>query len=260
MALPGSGTLTFAQIATEFSGSQPNSLSQYYRGGSLVGANNTNVPTSGVISFSNFYGASAGVTLTYTASAPIVNLLSDAVAAGFNASAGGTLSVIINSGVVLFGQATTNYAITTGNFPANSIVTITNNGTVQGYTGAPGSGGAVGEAAGGAFNAEFTASGSTWSIVNNGTWGGGGGGGGSGASRSTRYTDDKGNEYCAAPVNIGSAGTGGTLGADGATGSNGSGSALCQNYAAANGGAGGSAVKKNGLTISTTGTFLGTVG
>ena len=259
MALPGSGTLTFAQIATEFSGSQPNSLSQYYRGGSLVGANNTNVPTSGVISFSNFYGASAGVTLTISSNFNTINLLSEAVAAGFDASAGGTLFVIINSGVIVSGTATTNYAITTGNFPANSIVTITNNGTVQGYTGAPGSGGAAGEAAGGAFYAEFTASGSTWSIVNNGTWGGGGGGGGSGASRSTQYSDPKGNPYCGAPANIGSAGAGGSLGVAGATGSNGSGSPNCINYNAAAGGPAGSAVRKNGLTISTTGTFLGTV-
>ena len=260
MALPGSGTLTFAQIATEFSGSQPNSLSDYYRGGSLVGAGNTNVPTSGIISFSNFYGASAGITLTISSNFNTINLLSEAVAAGFNASAGGTLFVVINSGVIVSGTAANNYGITTGNFPANSTVTITNNGTVQGYTGAAGSGGAAGEAGGGAFNAEFTASGSTWSIVNNGTWGGGGGGGGSGASRSTRYTDKHGNASCAAPTNIGSAGAAGSLGVAGATGSNGSGSALCQNYAAGAGGAAGYAVKKNGLTISTTGTFLGTVG
>jgi hypothetical protein len=94
MALPGSGTLTFAQIATEFSGSQPYNLSDYYRGGSLVGAGNTNVPTSGAINFSNFYGASAGITLTYSANATNVNLLTDAVAAGFNATAGGTLLIV----------------------------------------------------------------------------------------------------------------------------------------------------------------------
>ena len=257
MALPGSGTLTFAQIATEFSGSQPNSLSDYYRGGSLVGAGNTNVPTSGVISFSNFYGASAGITLTYSANATNVNLLTDAVAAGFNATAGGTLFVVINSGITLAGSGT--HAITSGVFPANSLVTITNNGTVSGYTGASGSSGTGGIAGGDAFYADFTTSGSTWSIVNNGTWGGGGGGGGSGASRSTNYVDKSGSS-CAAPVYIGSAGEAGGLGAAGATGSNGSGSQFCQNYAAAAGGAAGYAVRKNSRTISTTGTFLGTVG
>ena len=257
MALPGSGTLTFAQIATEFSGSQPNSLSDYYRGGSLVGAGNTNVPTSGVISFSNFYGASAGITLTYSANATNVNLLTDAVAAGFNATAGGTLFVVINSGITLAGSGT--HAITSGVFPANSLVTITNNGTVSGFTGASGSGGNQGSGGGDAFYANFTTSGSTWSIVNNGTWGGGGGGGGSGASRQTLY-HSKGFEWCDNPTNIGSAGEAGGLGATGGTGSNGSGSALCQLYAAAGGGAAGYAVRKNSRTISTTGTFLGTVG
>ena len=35
MALPGSGTITIAQIAAEFGGDAPHSLSEYYRGGSL---------------------------------------------------------------------------------------------------------------------------------------------------------------------------------------------------------------------------------
>ena len=200
---------------------------------------------------------SAEVGLIYSANATHVNLLSDAVAAGFDASSGGILIVTINSGVTLSG--TTTNAINSGNFPANSTVTITNNGTVSGYTGANGSGGAAGSVGGDAFNAEFTASGSTWSIVNNGTWGGGGGGGGSGASRSTQYTDKSGT-YCGAPAVIGSAGEAGGLGATGATGSNGSGSSECQIYAAAAGGAAGYAVRKNSRTISTTGTFLGTVG
>jgi hypothetical protein len=258
MALPGSGTLTFAQIATEFSGSQPYNLSDYYRGGSLVGAGNTNVPTSGAINFSNFYGASAGITLTYSANATNVNLLTDAVAAGFNATAGGTLFVVINSGITLAGSGT--HAITSGVFPANSLVTITNNGTVSGFTGASGSGGNQGSGGGDAFYANFTTSGSTWSIVNNGTWGGGGGGGGSGASRSTLYVGKIGDTYCDVPVNIGSAGEAGGLGATGATGSNGSGSQFCVNYHAGAGGAAGYAVRKNSRTISTTGTFLGTVG
>ena len=201
---------------------------------------------------------SAEVGLIYSANATHVNLLSDAVAAGFDASSGGILIVTINSGVTLSG--TTTNAINSGNFPANSTVTITNNGTVSGYTGATGSGGAAGSVGGDAFNAEFTASGSTWSIVNNGTWGGGGGGGGSGASRSTSYAGKGGQNYCDVPTNIGSAGAAGGLGAAGATGSNGSGSSVCVNYAAGAGGAAGYAVKKNGLTISTTGTFLGTVG
>jgi|8_EtaG_2_1085327.scaffolds.fasta_scaffold00604_9 hypothetical protein len=199
-------------------------------------------------------------TLTYSADATNVNLLSDAVAVGFDASAGGILNIIINSGITLSG--TTTNAISSGNFPANSIVTITNNGTVSGYTGDVGSAGADGAVGGDAFYAEFTASGSTWSIINNGTWGGGGGGGGGGASRSTFYGGGgKGPGSCSTPTYIGSAGAAGGLGEAGADGSNpGSGSADCINFPAGAGGAAGYAVRKNGLTISTTGTFLGTVG
>lgn len=60
MALPASGTMTVDMIRNEFGGSNPFSISQYYRGGGRVpnSAANSNIPTSGTISFSNFYGAS----------------------------------------------------------------------------------------------------------------------------------------------------------------------------------------------------------
>jgi len=62
MALPPSGTITVSAVAAEFGGSAPHSLSEYYRGGGLVPDTTTNagVPTSGVISLSDFYGAAAG--------------------------------------------------------------------------------------------------------------------------------------------------------------------------------------------------------
>ena len=62
MALQSSGTITLAQIQAELGGSNPISLSEYYRNGSFVTSNNTSVPTSGAISMSNFYGASNRVT------------------------------------------------------------------------------------------------------------------------------------------------------------------------------------------------------
>ena len=59
MTLQSSGAISLSNIASEMGGSTPHSLSEYYKGGGLVGnhANNPNVPTSGTISFSNFYGA-----------------------------------------------------------------------------------------------------------------------------------------------------------------------------------------------------------
>jgi len=61
MALPASGVLSMSTLATEFGDSTPNSMSEFYRGGSLVADNavNVNVPSSGAVSFSN-YRSSAG--------------------------------------------------------------------------------------------------------------------------------------------------------------------------------------------------------
>ena len=60
MTLPSSGAISINSLVGEYGGSAPHSLSEYYKGGGLVGnhANNPNVPTSGTISLSNFYGAS----------------------------------------------------------------------------------------------------------------------------------------------------------------------------------------------------------
>ena len=50
MPLPSSGSLSMSQIAAEFGGSAPHSLSEYY--GVASG-----IPSSGTISFNQFYGA-----------------------------------------------------------------------------------------------------------------------------------------------------------------------------------------------------------
>ena len=74
MTLQSSGAISLSNIASEMGGSTPHSLSEYYKGGGLVGnhSNNPNVPTSGTISFSNFYGANntspSNGTATMTAS------------------------------------------------------------------------------------------------------------------------------------------------------------------------------------------------
>jgi hypothetical protein len=60
MPLPSSGTLTLGQLQTEFGGTNPVGINEYYRGGALVPntPSNVNVPTSGTISLANFYSAS----------------------------------------------------------------------------------------------------------------------------------------------------------------------------------------------------------
>lgn len=84
MALQASGAISLQNIATEFGGSQPHSLSEYYRGGGLVPSTVSAVPASGAISLSQFYGTQA-VTLqtvnfpggysTWTAPAGVTNLV-----------------------------------------------------------------------------------------------------------------------------------------------------------------------------------------
>ena len=61
MTLPSSGPLAFSQIQSEFGGSNPISLSEYYRGGGLVPShsNTSGIPSSGTISVNQFYGKSA---------------------------------------------------------------------------------------------------------------------------------------------------------------------------------------------------------
>ena len=59
MTIVSSGPISINSLVGEYGGSAPHSLSEYYRGGGLVAnhSNNANVPTSGTISLSNFYGA-----------------------------------------------------------------------------------------------------------------------------------------------------------------------------------------------------------
>jgi hypothetical protein len=69
MAVTGSAPISITDLVTEFGGSAPHSLTEYYRGGSLVPdtAANASVPTSGAISLTQFYGASvASTTGNYT--------------------------------------------------------------------------------------------------------------------------------------------------------------------------------------------------
>jgi len=58
MALQGSGAISFANIQTEFGGSNPIGINEYYRNGANVTGNNTSVPTSGTIDMADFYGTS----------------------------------------------------------------------------------------------------------------------------------------------------------------------------------------------------------
>lgn len=60
MPVTSSGLIRLSgDIVAEFGGTAPHALSEYYRNGGLVTAGNTNVPTSGALAFSDFYGTTA---------------------------------------------------------------------------------------------------------------------------------------------------------------------------------------------------------
>ena len=63
MALPASGALSLTDIQTEFGGTNPIGLNEYYAGGGLVPASTSGtygaVPSSGALSIQNFYGTSS---------------------------------------------------------------------------------------------------------------------------------------------------------------------------------------------------------
>ena len=170
MALQGSGAIKLSEIQTEFGGSNPISMSEYYRNGTYVPSNNTDVPTSGEISMSDFYSGVAATVLTISTKATEFNILTQAVAAGFNNSVGGVIQVTVNSGVTV--GASTTHAMQTGALHASTTLTITNNGIIQGYDGSngaavttPGAAGNAGGVAGQAIEVNV-ASGATVTITN----------------------------------------------------------------------------------------------
>ena len=286
MAIPVSGPVSILDLATEFGGTAPHSMSEYYRGGGLVPNNNTGVPTSGVISLSDFYGAVAGIVLDITSNTSNYNILTAATAAGYNAATD-TTPIIVNVAAGVDITATSgNPGITTGALNAASDLTINiaSTASVCGFDGAQGANGGTntaGSAGGNGTDAiEFAvASGTgTYSVVNSGIvgggsgGGGGAGGGGSAGARLTEYDDGKGSYYCFTPNVYGSAGIAGSAGVSGTScraqaGTNGTAGTnggyptnLCDiSVVAGSGGAGGAggtagkAVDKGGLTVTTSG-------
>tara|TARA_E500000331_G_scaffold358220_1_gene423480 strand:+ start:12303 stop:14666 length:2364 start_codon:yes stop_codon:yes gene_type:complete len=67
-ALQSSGAISINDLATEFGGSAPHALNEYFKGGTLVPniSINSGVPTSGVISLDDFYGAAAAAPISFT--------------------------------------------------------------------------------------------------------------------------------------------------------------------------------------------------
>ena len=211
MAIQGSGLIKLSDLQDEFTGSNPISMSEYYRNGIYVTANNTSVPTSGSTSLSNYYNAVRQFAFSIASNQTTgQNLRALAVAAGWDQAAPVVAS--INSGVVISSNATSTAALTVdGSWPGG--VTLNNAGTIVGMGGAGGRGGTTSGSAGGrAMTVSAAIS------INNagGVVAGGGGGGGGGRTGLTNSARGEGGS--GGSIGPGAAGAAGTFAAAGASG------------------------------------------
>lgn len=182
------GSTSGRSINLEFSraATATTSMSQLYRGGGIVTGNNTNVPTSGAISLSQFYNATRQFAFTIGANQTNADLRTLAVNAGWDQSA--PVVATIGSGVYISSNNTGIPALTiSGSFPSG--VQLVNNGFIVGMGGVGGvGGGSSGQGSGGAAGGLALSVSTAVSINNAGTIGGGGGGGGGGQRYRAEYS------------------------------------------------------------------------
>jgi len=175
--------LEFGRTAT-----QQTSLSQLYRGGGIVGSGAPNVPTSGAISLSQFYGAANRITQTITISSNQTNYVANtAKVTGYQA---GLMDVtfVIESGIIVSSNTTSGPAFDVDtSWASGDSITVVNNGVVVGRGGNGGAGGGSGQLGGPGPGSPGGAGGTAIRVqraasVNNvGTLAGGGGGGNGGS-------------------------------------------------------------------------------
>ncbi len=195
MPVRPSGPLPLSEIQAEFGGTNPISLSEYYRGGGLVPngpTQNNGIATSGAISMGSFYNSVRSFVFrpVIASNTGPYNLRAAAVGAGWDQTTPLDALVTVNGGVAVGASSTGNYAFDTGSgFPAGSVLALRNAGFITGVGGNGGVGsgaivstligGSGGGGGGPALIARYPIS-----IDNSGgTIGGGGGGGGGGAGR-----------------------------------------------------------------------------
>jgi len=153
MAISASGAISLDDIQTEWGGSNPISMSEYYGDGDYVfdgavdGDGNA-IPESGALDISDFYDTTAATPLTISSNTNNYNIKT----AVQNAGAGLDVPVLltINSGVTVGSANNTTPAMKTDTGWSQGVtITITNNGSIVGGAGSdtsanPGSGGGNG--------------------------------------------------------------------------------------------------------------------
>jgi len=223
MAIPGPGTaISMNTIVTEFGGTVPHSLSEYYRGGGVVPnvPQNATISTSGQVAMGSFYGSTNRVAAPLTISTSSFNY--DVYANRGPGYVAGIADIVvtIDPGVTIGSTSAPAYALLVpSEFHPADTVTIINNGLIQAMGGAGGAGGGAPSGGGvpGSVGGSAIYVNRPTIITNNGTIAGGGGGGGGGGASIGPYPIPKGSG--AVPIGGGGGGGGaGTNGGDGGAG------------------------------------------
>ena len=138
MALQSSGSISLSDIAAEFGGTPPHSMSEYFGQGNAPG--NGNAIGLGL----HFYGTSNRVVINLTISANTNNYNIWNSKGGSYAAGNTDVILTINSGVAVGSAGINSYALDTGTgWNANDTITIINNGTIIGKGGNGGNGGTL---------------------------------------------------------------------------------------------------------------------
>ena len=180
MPIKPSGQLSFTDIANEFGATRPNRLSQFYRGGQYVAdvTVNNKVPKSGVIAFSNMYGATRVYQLIIASNRENLDLRALFLSTfGDPGNVPIVLQVDIRGGVTIGGVG--DYSLKIGQFPNGSYITVNNSGSIQGFAGGRNSGGG-GSCVYGAYGGQQVVFNNYGQVLAGGGGGGVGGSGGTG--------------------------------------------------------------------------------
>jgi hypothetical protein len=193
VAVKSSGSsLAVSEIVTEFGGSTPHSLSEYYAGGSNVPSGTTGeggaIPTSGAISIGQFYGSTNRVAISLNTGVTTDYNIFDNRGGTYVAGAS-DITVTVDGRVG--STSTSTPALDTGSgWTSGDTITIIVNAFILGKGGAGGNGGnatassasagSAGGAGGTALNLQYDVTIDQNSEINGGGGGGGGGGGASG--------------------------------------------------------------------------------
>ncbi len=272
MIMPTEGPIRLAQVRDQLKLSGKISLDQFE-------ARRMASRFSGRIALSMFKGRDGSVTTQFlTIGYELINYnIRNALmeATGWDGQVPIAVDVTIAPGIWVGSDSTSKPAITTGKFPAGSVVRLINNGTILGAGGAGGNNpatgnGTVGSPGGPAVDLQYPLT-----IVNNGDiWGGGGGGaggttllgarGGGGGGGAGMPGGIGGSGFNNAIGGLGSRIAGGLAGAKSALGGAGgkggdpgtAGASAPAGLISILGGAAGRAVNRNGFAL----TWAGTVG